>query len=377
MRKTTTFNRAGPVPFTPTYQMESTLLASILGQTLNPVYVSETSVGGLPAIGRGIDLVSGAVATMLVGADVYTSEDVVTRPQIVHRPNVIFGSYEFYKMVTASLMMRGNFVGILADFDELGYARQVIPVHPDAVTMDTSTGLPFYEIHHISYAWDEVIHLRANAPIGGLWGQGIIERYRTNLEGQLYEQQYGTSTYKNGSVPSAIITLDTDKVEETTAEAVQTSWMGKHGSGERKPAVVPRTMKIEPIGFSPKDTEWVQGRQLSIAEAALMCGLDPADLTASVGGTNMTYANLASRQIARITDSYSPWLNVIEQGWSDLLPDGMRVRGNAEALLRTSTQERYELHKTAIEAGWMTPDEVRDIEGLAPVGELPDAEEAA
>lgn len=365
----TTIKRAdtrSPVKFEPTYQVDPAVLAAILGQTVNSVYVSEQNIGGLPAIGRGVDMVSNAVATMMSSAQVHkpNGEYLTDIPRVVQRPNVLFGSYEFWKIVTTSLMMRGNFIGILADYDPMGYPRQVVPVHPDAVFLDTSTGVPLYQIHDEFYRYDEVVHVRSNAPIGGLWGQGIVERYRGTLEGQLYEQAHGTNTFKNGSVPSAIITLDTPVVEEDVAEAVQSRWINRHGAGERKPAVIGNKMKVEPIGWSNKDTEWIEGRKLSIAECALMCGLDPSDLSAAVGNTSLTYANLTQRQLSRISDSYAPWMNLVEQAWSDLIPGNNYVRGNAEALLRTSTAERYELHKVALEAGFMEVNEVRDIENL-------------
>lgn len=376
MKTSTLVKRADirqPLNFEPTYQYDSAILASILGQTLNAVYVSESTVGGLPAIGRGIDMVANAVATMMTSAEVILpgGDPAETVPSVLKRPNVIFSAAEYWRMVVGSLMMRGNFVGIKADYDSAGFPRQIVPVHPDAVTMDVTTGVPIYKVHDQLYSFDEIVHLRANTVTGGLWGQGVIERYRSTLEGQLYEQAYGANTYKNGSVPSAVIQLDTPTVDEDTAEAVQTSWISKHGAGERKPAVISNKMNITPIGWSPKDTDWIEGRKLSIAECALMCGLDPSDLSAAVGNTSLTYANLTQRQLSRISDSYAPWMNLIEQGWSDLIPGNSIVRGKAEALLRTSTAERYDLHKSALDAGWLTKDEVRDIEGYGPLPEQP------
>lgn len=365
MSKITTFKRATkPVAFEPTYQADNTLLTSLLGQTINPVYVSSESVGGMPAIGRGVDMVSNAVAAMMSGADVQDHEgEHLPVPSVVGRPNMLYGTYDFWKMVTSSCMMRGNFIGILADYDDMGYARQIVPVHPDAVTMDTTTGIPIYQVHDTFYRYDEVVHIRSNAPTGGLWGLGIVERYRAWLEGALYEQEYGANTFKNGGVPSGVIKLETKKLDKDTAEAVQDSWLSAHGGSVRKPAVIGSMMDFTPIGWSAKDTEWIEGRKLSIAESALVCGLDPSDLSAAVGNTALTYANLTQRTLSRISDSYAPWLYLVEQAWTDLLPYGT-VKGNPEALLRTSTAERYNLHKVAIEAGFMSIEEVRDLENL-------------
>ena len=162
--------------------VDSNVLAQILGEQQPTVHVSEQTVAGLPAIGRGIEMVSNAVATMMAGANVYDSSGEIDTPPVLSRPNVLYGTHEFWQMVVQSLMYRGNFVGIKTDYEE-GTARQIVPVPSDAVTLDISSGLPVYEIDSERYSFDDVIHVRANAPVGTLWGRGIVEQYRANLEG--------------------------------------------------------------------------------------------------------------------------------------------------------------------------------------------------
>lgn len=50
-----------------------------------------------------------------------------------------------------------------------------------------------------------------------------------------------------------------------------------------------------------------------------------------------------------------------------LLPRGQSARFNLNAVLRPDTKTRYEAHALAIQTGFLTIDEVRDIEGLPPL----------
>ena len=40
------------------------------------------------------------------------------------------------------------------------------------------------------------------------------------------------------------------------------------------------------------------------------------------------------------------------------------MKFNPEAILRVDTRTRYDAHASAITAGWMTPNEVREIEDM-------------
>lgn len=356
-----------PVPMPTTVEMNGELLAQILGLEAPSVHVSERSVRGLPAAGAGVQMVAHGVATMLTEGKVRLPGGDLDdyRPSIVERPYPLMFSFEFWYQLVECLMMRGNYVAIPADFDLDGWPRQVVPVHPDSVTMDITTGLPIYRIGAGVFQWDEVLHIRHKAPVGTLWGQGIVEQYRKALRGQLYEQNYGETSYSSGGVPSAIVSLDTGgkPVPKEVTDQVAEDWQGIHGGGVRRPAVVPNAMSVTPLSWSPKDAMFIESTQMSVAEAALMCGLDPADLGASIGGSSMTYANLTDRQLSRIVQSFSPWMRLVEDAWSDLLPGGNRLEGIPTALLRTSTKELYETHQLAQAIGIETPDETRVLLG--------------
>lgn len=361
--KSTSIKRArdnrSPAPLKEHFSTTNTALANLLGYTTSAnVYYTDSSVAGLPALNAGVDKVANSVATMMTHAKTYDGGSVIPSPLVVSRPCPLYGSYEYYQMVVRTVMMKGNFVSLIATRDENGVAEQLVPIHPDAVDLEIEGGLPVYNVDDYSFTWDQVLHIRSHAQVGTLWGVGIVERYRKSLSSALYEQHYAETSYKSGGVPTAVVQIDAAVPTAEQIQAVNDGWITAHGGGTRKPAIVGKNMNITPLSWSPADSEFVESRKLSIAEAALICGLRPEDLGASIGGSGLTYGNRSDDALQRITDSYSPWLNLIEQGWSDLLPANQTVEGNPESLLRMSTRERLEIAGLRIQLGIATAEEI-------------------
>lgn len=334
------------------------------GSTVLPA-LYEGQALGLPAAWRAVNLIANGVASMapleLYAADGLSKLDA---PPILVRPLATMTTFDFWATAVATALMRGNFVGINADYGPNGYPNQVVPVHPDFVFAYVDrAGYTVYDIVGTLYSAEEVTHVRAFSTIGAPWGVGVVENFRRSLGQQLDQQNLVGSTYRTGAVPSVIIELDRPEVEETQATSVQNQWIENHGSGSRRPAVIPNTMKVTPISWSPEDTQFIEARQMSVSEVAFMFNLDPSDLGASVGGTSITYANREQQQQQRVTDAYGPMMLRFEQAWSDLTPGGNYARFCPEALLRTDSKTRAEVHQINIATSVETVDEARNAEG--------------
>jgi len=94
----------------------------------------------------------------------------------------------------------------------------------------------------------------------------------------------------------------------------------------------------------------------------------PASLMlAAVEGNSQTYANVEQDWLAYVRFTLMGYLVEIEDALSDMLPGAQRAKFNIEALLRADTTSRYNSYAVAIDKGFLTPDEVRLLEGWAPL----------
>lgn len=330
---------------------------------------SSTTVLGLPAANRAKSLISNAVAQMapmeLWGADGFIADNP---PNIITRPNSVYTTFDFFQMATELAIVRGNFVGILADFDATGYAQQVVPVAPGFfLAYIDGAGYTVYSVAgHGILSRDEVVHIRANGAPQQPMGLGVVEQFRRALGKSLDEQNYAADTFRSGSVPAGVIELNLPEIDPAQATLVQGQWLSNHAGG-RAPAVLPNTMTFKPIQWSPLDMQFLQEQEHTIGEIAHMFNMDPTDLGAALQGASMTYANVEQRQQQRITDTYAPWMLRWEQEFSDLVPGTGKAKMCPRNLLRTDTKTEAEVQQLEIGNEVLTVDEARKLKGKKPL----------
>ncbi len=329
---------------------------------------SSTTVLGLPAAGRAVNMIANAVAQMSP-MELWDSEGfrLDKAPSICTRPNVTFGCFDFFAMATQVAVVHGNFCGIKADFDPNGYPQQVVPVQNGMFyCYFDQAGYLVYSINGRLYSRDEVVHIRANAAPAQPMGVGVVTQYRRAIGQALDQQNFAADTYRSGTVPAGVIHLDLPEVDDTQATSVQTQWLTNRGGG-RAPAVLPKTMTFEPLAWSPEDLQFLQARQFTVAEIAHMFNLDPTDLGAALAGSSLTYANIEQKQQQRIVDTYAPWMRRFEEEWTDMLPGANTAKMNPDNLLRTDSKTRAEVHQLNIATEIESVDEARKSEGRKPL----------
>jgi HK97 family phage portal protein len=82
-----------------------------------------------------------------------------------------------------------------------------------------------------------------------------------------------------------------------------------------------------------------------------------------------TYSNVTEQNRSFLTHTLQPWLTRIEQAMTkSLLTESEKEKYFIEHLtqgfLRADTKTRYESYKVAIDAGFLTIDEVRQLENM-------------
>lgn len=319
---------------------------------------------GLAGAWIAVNRIGNNVALMLTEAEVSGIEQ---RPQVVAWPTTEYDPFTFWKLIVTAALCRGNALGIPYDPGADGWPTQVLPVHPDSWTAYYDpAGYLVYDVAGQLLSAEEVVHIRLGVTIPGEpLTIGVIEAHRTGLEGMLAQQGMAKSIWREGAVPSGVVQLDTAYPTTDQATAAKANWQSIH-NGRRTVAVIGSAMNYTPITWSAKDAEFLESRQYSVAEAALMFGLRPEDIGASLGASSgaISYGNRAADTLQRITDSYTPIALPIELVWSwRLLPEGVSMRASAEALMRSTVRERYELHQLAQAIGLETPAETREAEG--------------
>lgn len=210
-----------------------------------------------------------------------------------------------------------------------------------------------------------IMHLRGGRIHADGYGTGVLREHACDLGVSLAVRSYTAQQYRSG-IPAGYIESSQPNLTREDAQALQAAWEAQHG-GRRRIAVLNATTKFTPIAISAIDSQLASAREWSLRDIAMMFGV-PSYLL-DVPGDSSTYANVESRMVQyRMLTLLNPWVRRIESCLDSEFPNGTSVKIKTAGLERADTATRYAAHKIAIEAGFMTTDEVRALEDLPPLG---------
>lgn len=304
-------------------------------------------------------------------------EKLSPTPPLLDQPHPPDTRMSTFSGAALDLIWHGNAIAIVADRDRHGWPTAMVPRPADQVQVaraQPGDGLPFpvgtvvygFNVAGGGQRWwssEDVVHVKGPARAGALRGMGVLECHLTGalkLAGELQKQ---AGAIADNAVPSMLIKSDDPDMSEADATELKTSYMKSQRT--RQPAVMNANTTLEPLAWNPSETQLLDARKFTLNELALIFGLDPSWLGASQ--TSRVYSNIEQEAINLVKFSLGGHLARFEQELSRHFPRGTRAKANLDALLRSDTLSRYQAHKIGIDAGFLTDDEARALEGRAPL----------
>jgi HK97 family phage portal protein len=155
-----------------------------------------------------------------------------------------------------------------------------------------------------------------------------------------------------------------DEGRQRTLEGL-TSEMRPHGL-----LVVTGDVQYETVARRLDDSQFVEQRRLAAHEIARVFRIPP-HMIGAPSADSMTYSNVEQESIEFVRYSLTPWLRRIElalSGDRDLAFQRQFVKFEVDGLLRADAKTRAEVYRLALDPiqGWLSRDEVRRLEDLAP-----------
>ena len=330
------------------------------------VIVDETSTLSVPGIWRAVTLISDAIGGLPFHA--YRSEEYVDpQPNLLQKPVPTETRIETVSSMVASLIIHGNYIAILGEPGLNGYPDHIYPVAVHRVNVRKEDGVLVYRIDNRDYSADEILHIKGFSMPGEMVGYGILSAQRQAIGGAVAVNTYAQRYFDGGAQPTGIIYSSNPDLSQDEAEALKSAWLRQYGGTKRTPAVLNESTKFQQLSDNAKDAQLLETRQFSLTEIANMIGLPAYYLGAP--NSSRTYSNVSEENLQLVRWSLMPWIQRIEQRFTDYLPRGQYAKMNVDALLRPDTKSRYEAHKIALDAGFLTLDEVRELENREPLAE--------
>jgi HK97 family phage portal protein len=327
-------------------------------------YVDQNTALGIPAIYRGITLISDAIGALPLCA-YRNKRKVVPTPQILMRPVPNETRMETISAMAAALIVHGNYIAVLGEPSANGLPDSIYPVSPDRVEVSKLNGRIIYKIDEKSYDQSEIMHIKNFTMPGDLVGKGILAVAKQALGKEIAINEYASRYFDGGVNPTAVIKSANPDLTQEEADALKNAWMAMYSSRNRSPVVMNSTTDFEVLSSNAAESQLVEAQTAGLTEAANILGLPPYFLGSP--NSSRTYSNVEQENLQLVKWSIQPIAERIEAAFSDLLVRGQIAAFEYESLLKTDTASRYDAYAVALSNGFLTVDEVRDYENLDPM----------
>lgn len=212
----------------------------------------------------------------------------------------------------------------------------------------------------------------------GYSSQTPIGRHRETIGLGLASEEYGARFFGQGGSNGGFIVMPGGPDGATPEQADRTEARYRRNEGlERKHLVniLEGGATWQEVGIPMVDAQYIDGRQFTVEEVCRIFRVPPHKVQHLL---RSTFSNIEHQAIEFVTDSIGPWTTRHEQTLRAYLFGTKKfgVKGDrwaeflVEQLLRGDIETRYKAYSIAIQYGWMSRADVRELENRPPVDGL-------
>ena len=291
---------------------------------------------------------------------------VALQPQLIAAPSKLPRSF-WLRQMSMSRDLYGNAWGAITGRDAAGYASSVEWLNPVSVQVVDASSVGRAQVRYNGQPFnlDDLLVVPGFPVPGQQFGIAPLESSGL-IELSSRAQEFGSEWFANGAVPSSIIYADQELTAEQASQirsSITSSWK------KRRPAVVGSGLKYESIDVNADESQFLETKRNCAIEICQVFGVPPEKIGVASSGSSVTYANREQQAQQFLVDSINADLVLIQEVLTAAVPQPQYVRFNTGALLRSDLQTRYASYATALTAGFLTINEVRELEDRPPLAE--------
>jgi HK97 family phage portal protein len=219
---------------------------------------------------------------------------------------------------------------------------------------------------------DDVLHIRGyTARPGEVAGTSLIMLHKEAIGNSIAMQSFEGDYFKNSAQPPFWFTGAKNQAHAQELVAFHNAEHKGQGKRWSTGALWGENMDVKALPISMNDAQWADGKRISIEDACRIWRW-PEELMALTSGGRVTYPADEAAWFTRIMKIFVlPRLKRIERAFAadkDLfLMSGLSGLFDTEEFQRADYSNRAAGYKNARQGGWITANEIRGKENLAPL----------
>ena len=327
------------------------------------------------AVTACINVISETTGQVSLDVYKYTKDGKELAPEhpnykLLHsNPNGLMTSTVFHRAMAFSVLTQGNaYARIHRDTSMNITELELLNPYEVEVLLSNNKKKVYYKLEGKKTPLQsyEVIHIKGMTR-EGLVGISPLRQHADTLGLGLAEQEFASKFFANGATLSGVITKPgAMKIEQM--ERLGKSWKRTFSSVSKshKTAILDDGMDYKQIGANAEQAQLLESRKFSVTEIARIYRVPPhmiGDLSQSTNN-NIEHQGLEFSKYTMI-----PYFRAFEQEYNTKLfkeseKEIYFCRFNVESLQRGDSAARTAMYVQGIQNGWLSPNEVRQMEGF-------------
>lgn len=297
------------------------------------------------------------------------------------RPNKFMTKINFFKCLETQRTIKGNAYAYI-ERNRRGKITAIYPLQSDNVQvvvdddyiLSAETNLWYIVTdkkgNKLKFFPEEILHFPGDLTLDGIVGIPPIDYIRIIVENGRANQEFINKFLKGGLSIKGIIQYVGDLDEEAKKKFIKGFEEMSNGlKNAHSVSMLPIGYQFQPISLSMADAQFLENCKLNKRELAAIFGVKPHQINDLERGT---HNNVAEQQKEFYIETMQSIYQIYEQEMEyKLLSEyemnqNIYIEFNADSILRGNTKERYEAYAAGIRGMFLTPNDARKKEGLAP-----------
>lgn len=291
------------------------------------------------------------------------------------RPNPLMTAIDYKKAVEFQLDLHGNACVYIERNKKTGFVTALYPIEwskiskiivdDAAITKKRMWYIVKDKTQEYKVPFEDMLHFKGLTD-NGLIGISAIDYLKdvieTNKSGEVYVKNF----YKNGMQSKGIIQYVGDlneAAEKTFREKFEQMSNGLKNA--HKVSLLPLGYQYQEIAQKLADSQFFENNSLTIREISSAFGVKMHQINDL---TRATFSNTEEMNKEFYGETLQPKLTVYEQEYTykllrqDEIEAGAYFKFNIDVILRSDLEKRYNAFSKAIQNGFLTSNEVRELE---------------